>query len=311
MLKHQQQQNQYVDFCEKCLEYKEYRDGNHKCKYMCPCCHADNTECEDDVPQTCTHCNRRMRSHRWKLLESTQTSYRCFDNHKVNGTCVKIVNCIDCNSEVLRNHTCEKQKICRLCKHSVKGAWEEHKFHCYVQKRKEPKGQKVQKFIIFDLESAVEDGKHAQSWQWHKNASVCKESGEQCVKCNGPDTQQFPGLQCVDKMLKYIDQLEHADSIVLAHNGSAWVCNTLTKFGVQVWHAVRAAPGDRHVCSTRATSHCQRTKTDCCSPAQAQHHLQGWKILRELLKKYKIFEKNLNIFDRFIKNFWNLMVWNF
>lgn len=135
---------------------------------------------------------------------------------------MKIINCIDCSSEVPRNHTCEKQKICRLCKRPVKGAWEEHKFQCYVQKRKEPNVQKVQKFIIFDLESAVEDGKHiAILAVTQKCCSVCKGSGEQCAKCNGPDTQQFPGLHCVDNMLEYIDQLEHADTIVLAHNGSA------------------------------------------------------------------------------------------
>jgi hypothetical protein len=33
-------------------------------------------------------------------------------------------------------------------------------------------------------------------------------------------------------MLEYIDQLEHADSIVLAHNGSAWVVWRITIFGL-------------------------------------------------------------------------------
>ena len=186
-------------FCHVC--HKGYdHTTDHLCDGMCKSCRGVGCTFENNGI-ICKECDRLF------------NNQECYDRHKqepINGggrtMCETVRKCPTCKKSMdvtkLKNHACEDNKKCTICKVKCNPNDPNHK--CYMQQEQVKEEPSYAQLLFFDFECNQERGIHEVNL-----CVVYDEEGEVAI---------FRGKNTVRDFCKWLFTPEHDKSIVIAHN---------------------------------------------------------------------------------------------
>lgn len=236
----------YCDNCDKGFKVST----SHKCKVWCNICGRNN--CTYKTEKVCSQCNQRCRSLDCYLehKKSKAITRGMLKGTKSIPLCKQFWKCSKCGillkTELRKpeQHECGEHK-CLVC-----GEYfidENHK--CYMRALNGIK--ETDRFIFFDFECYVKEGKHIPNHvviqsecvdcenETLLNSPKCNNCGSRCSMCStynkrertyerelcktcGDRQVTFNGEGTHEKFCKWLIQEQHSNSTVIAHNAKAY-----------------------------------------------------------------------------------------